>query len=539
MPLMNAATDYTEYRTRRRLIEAAIEHLSQGKLTDELLDEVILKTGCLPERAQQFFSNSGDLVLALYARFASDLEEHVVSLPAGTLAERFDALMKIKFVLMKPYRRLLAGLNDILSSRQNELGVFSPETEIIRARVQSVLAATVAGAADYREKPSGYISRNLYTAYLGLMWVWLKDESEDSKTALAALKLACKALSLTTPLLNLSIFELPIKGLERLTQSLFIPGEEQAETELATRILHILFKHRRLLPQFDDCSETPCAGCLALHLPKVKYFVRTKRPIHLVLPAFPAKSPNRRKTLGALPDKAEEQALIYLENICEEICWVYEPGVRLTISSDGHVFSDLVGVSDEDVSAYGKEIKKMLTRLSRKNLIDTFSLPSLYENIDYPEMRGQLIDQYAQTPEELHQKAARFPQTKALVNGIHRFLFEDQTVLQPERSRTQIRNECRELAYRVVQRSDAWGRLLADCFPMALRLSIHPQHPHSDKIGILLGASDDVWLTPWHGVAVKVNGKFKLMRRHEAEELGARLVNQKNRPDYFELEKGK
>jgi pyoverdine/dityrosine biosynthesis protein Dit1 len=539
IPPNDPANDYSEYRTRRRLIEAAVEKLSKGKLGDELLAEVIAETGCSAERAAQFFAGSGDLVLALYARFAGDLEERVTELPEGTVAERFAALMTIKFALMKPYREALAGLTEILADARSELGVFSPETETIRARVQAVLAAVLTGATDYREKPSGYVSGNLYAAYLGLMRLWLNDESQNNKKTRAALKVVCKTLSLTTPLLNLPLFELPLRGIERLTQTLLIPKEDAGETELAKNILRTLFRHRRLLSQFAECAAAPCAQCLALHLPKIKYFIRTKRPIHLVLPAFPAKSPNHRKTLGALPDKAEEQALIYLENVCEELCAHHEPGVRLTISSDGHVFSDLVGVSDENVTLYGQEIRNLLKCLSSENMIDTFSLPGLYENLDYPQMRAQLIEHYAQPVEELRRKAERVPQTKALVNGIHRFLFEDQTALEPARSRTQIRNECRETAYQVVRRSDAWGRLLADCFPQALRLSIHPQHPHSDKIGILLGASDDVWLTPWHGTAVQKGGKFKLMRRHEAEELGARLIEQNGRPDYFILETGK
>ena len=91
------------------------------------------------------------------------------------------------------------------------------------------------------------------------------------------------------------------------------------------------------------------------------------------------------------------------------------------------------------------------------------------------------------------------------------------------------------LAYQVVQRSDAWGRLLADCFPTALRLSIHPQPPHSEKIGILLGDADDVWITPWHGVAVWWAGRWRLMKRSDAEELGARLVERDGGPSHFEV----
>ena len=183
-----------------------------------------------------------------------------------------------------------------------------------------------------------------------------------------------------------------------------------------------------------------------------------------------------------MPDMAEKQALLYLADISAKIKEVYPPGVRLTICSDGHVFSDLVGVSDDEVTAYGAAIAAMIDRLGLGDAIDTFSLSDLYEDVDLPEMRTSLNLNYEQTVDSIKERAAKTPQAATLINGIHRFLFEDNIELGHDRSRTQIRNECRGLAYQVVQRSDGWGRLLSDCFPMALRLSIHPQDPHSDKM---------------------------------------------------------
>ena len=120
-------------------------------------------------------------------------------------------------------------------------------------------------------------------------------------------------------------------------------------------------------------------------------------------------------------------------------------------------------------------------------------------------------------------------------NGIARFLFEDRAILEPLRSRTALRKECKELAYQVIQRSNAWSRLIADCFPQSLRLSIHPQDPHSEKIGILLTHAEDNWLTPWHGVVVLQDDRFTLTHSHKAEERGAKLVARDGRPSHFVL----
>jgi pyoverdine/dityrosine biosynthesis protein Dit1 len=232
---------------------------------------------------------------------------------------------------------------------------------------------------------------------------------------------------------------------------------------------------------------------------------------------------------------AEDLALRFLDGVCDEIKEIYSPGARITICSDGRVFSDLVGVPDEAVTEYGRQIEALLEQIGARSL-DTFSMEDLYELDDHTAMRQHLCTHYADSLEAIERRADNYEHHRALFNGIQRFLFEDRMAIESGKSRTRVRNECKERAYLVIQRSDAWGKLIDDCFPTALRLSIHPQSPHSNKIGILLGETDEIWLTPWHGVAVKQGrGGFKLMRRYEAEALGASVVHRAGRPSYYQL----
>jgi pyoverdine/dityrosine biosynthesis protein Dit1 len=198
------------------------------------------------------------------------------------------------------------------------------------------------------------------------------------------------------------------------------------------------------------------------------------------------------------------------------------------------VFSDLVGVSDKDVTNYATELKRMIKRVEGRSL-DFFSMEDLFDVEDHVAMREQLILHYCDSLAAIEGRIHSFAHHRELFNGIQRFLFEDRVVMDTAKSRSQLRKDCKELAHGVIQRSDGWGRLLNDCFPMSLRLSIHPQGPHSEKIGMLLGEANDTWLTPWHGVAVKAGETFRMMRRHEAEELGARVVEREGRPSYLEL----
>lgn len=520
-------------RTRQRVLESAVMLLSERGLSGELLKDAASLAQTSLERAQIFFKRDEDLVIALYAGLAAELEARVAELPDADLAERFRAIMLAKLALVAPYRQALGALLASLLDPRHELGALSPQTEVIRNRVMGVFSAVVLGARDRRKIESEALTRSLYGLHLGLMLLWTQDQTAGSQATRAGIDFIGDLLSVSGRLSWLPNFKSSLAKLDAIAAPLIEPEPEAAVDELSTAILRQLFRHRRLQADAGDCSDNPCAQCLALHLAKVRRFVRAGEPVHFLLPAFPAKSPNPKKVLGPLPDMAEQLALGYLQRVCEEIGELYPPGARITLCSDGRVFSDLVGVSDEDVTNYGREIDTLRERLNLTSLA-VFSMEDLYELDDYENMRDELRRHYAEPAEAIEKRVHAFAHHQTLFNGIQRFLFEDRIAIETEKSRTQVRNECKALTYQVMQRSDAWGRLLRDCFPGALRLSIHPQNPHSEKIGILLGSSEDNWLTPWHGVAVKTEGLFRLMRRHEAKALGAHVIELHGRPSYYQ-----
>src|SRR6185312_4011864 len=469
-----------------------------------------------------------------YSRLAVDLEARVANLPDADVAERFRQIMLAKLALVAPHREALTALLATLLDPRHELGALSPQPEIVRNRVMGVFAAVVLGAKNAPAKEAEAMTRTLYGLHLAIMLLWTQDRTEDSKSTRAAIDLVSNLLSLTNKLSWLPNYKGSFAKFDEIAAPLVEPSPDESLNERAIEILRLLFRHRRLQPDSGSCATDPCRQCLALHLAKVRRFVRAGEPIHFLLPAFPAKSPSPRKVLGRLPDLAEELALSFLEQVCNEIREVYPAGARITICSDGRVFSDLVGVSDVDVSDYGREIEAIIERIGAPSL-EVFRLEDLFEVHEHERMREQLRSNYAETLETIEERVHTYSQQQALFNGIQRFLFEDRIGLEPDKSRTQLRNECKHRTHEVIQRSDAWGRLLSDCFPAALRLSIHPQSPHSEKIGILLGDSEDVWLTPWHSVAVKQNGGFQFMRRQDAEGLGGKIVMMDGQPSYYQV----
>lgn len=314
------------------------------------------------------------------------------------------------------------------------------------------------------------------------------------------------------------------------------PCHIQRDTEVTHRVIEEIFSRRRLLPGED---EKECAFDLETepHYQKIMRTIGQRQPIMMVLPAFPAKSPSRRKTLSHLPDYGEELALSNLSGLCDRIARFYDPGAKVVICSDGRVFADIVHIPDRDVTAYNKALRELAQDMYGEH-IEFFDLDDVYHSLsDYAALREDLMILYGEALSVLKEKCHNRPEAAAMYRGITKFLFEDFCGLErfTDLSRTVVQGMARTAAYRVIQRSNAWSRLLADRFPDAVRLSIHPQFRVSEKIGINLIDAADRWSTPWHSVILKSGDRVSLVPRAEAEQMNATLIFKNSRPSYFQL----
>ena len=292
-------------------------------------------------------------------------------------------------------------------------------------------------------------------------------------------------------------------------------------------------RHVRPAPQYPDDLN----AIRAVQLPRLEHFIHRQMPIELVLPAFPGKSPNPRKVLGTLPDMAERLSLTFLNTLCQRIKLHYPLGAHLRICSDGHVFADVIQVTDACISAYQTAISGLISDSGLVHL-STFNLgdqpPPGAAPEDFNALRQALIERHAEPLEHVRQRLLQNETGVALYRAMTRFLFEDSLHPTYRGSRTALQNTARVRALLVIQRSWAWGHLLAERFPQAIRLSIHPQAPSSLKLGIHLMPTRDEWLTPWHGIAVKFADDYVLMTRQQAEQLNAVPVLIAGRPSHYE-----
>lgn len=309
------------------------------------------------------------------------------------------------------------------------------------------------------------------------------------------------------------------------------PGASDAG-QMITKLLSFVFQFRRTESRDDPCVKQPCPECFDAQRDRVWGFVQREEPVHFVLPAFPAKSANTSKVLGPLPDLGERLAVDFLQSFCENVQHIYPHGARITICSDGHVFSDVLGIPDDDVTAYRDELQSVISATGGR-AIDLYSLEDAFDLKSWDDMRTALVDGYATPVEEIKAEVRSDVAARSMFNGMHRFMVEDQTPLHPELSRTKVRLRCKDIAYTMIQRSRAWGDLVGDRYPESLRLSIHPQACHAEKIGFHMLRTKDAWLTPWHGVVIDDGVSFTLVKRHQADAMGASMVWRNGRPSHY------
>ena len=262
----------------------------------------------------------------------------------------------------------------------------------------------------------------------------------------------------------------------------------------------------------------------------LKQAYRHQRRLTFILPAFPAKSSNRNKTHGPLPDFGELLALKRLQKMCEEISRVYPAGAEVIICSDGRVFNDLVNVNDHDLALYDQKITAMIKEFNLSHL-KTYSLDDFYDHA----AKEQLLNDFAPTIESIKEMVKGDVNSLAMFNGIHRFIKDDLAFSSSFASKNQLHKESKEIAYQVIRRSRAWDNLLATVFPDTLRLSIHPYPLTHHKFGIELVKGQDRWATPWHNVVLKMRDSYQLVKRIEALRMGAKVQMFAGQYAYYEV----
>lgn len=287
---------------------------------------------------------------------------------------------------------------------------------------------------------------------------------------------------------------------------------------------------------------------------RVRYFTDRYLKIECILPAFPCKSSNVNKVTGTVPDKGEEFALKRLIKVTQDVKEIYPPGMKIWIVSDGHVFSDCIGVDDDVVDNYTARLHELYEKckipgvdaVAFCGLNDLFFSgvsaelfdPSWVQDIEVLHYTGtkissvsdisrQILMKGCDTDDGTLRKEVNIPGHPRLnlYRGFSRFMMEDLILLPffEKYSKKGFKKIVSKIAFNMIKRNDAYSNLVELLFPHHLRISIHAHKNSGPKFGIKVISQNQCRMvkdlndiqeptfedllhipTPWHNCIVKV-----------------------------------
>ncbi|KAJ5191899.1 uncharacterized protein N7498_010884 [Penicillium cinerascens] len=287
-------------------------------------------------------------------------------------------------------------------------------------------------------------------------------------------------------------------------------------------------------------------------IPTVEERVKRSEPIRMILPAFPFKSPNTRdKVLGTMPDFGEELALAHLNGLCENIAQVYEPGADVYISSDGLIYNDILGVSDETVWDYGEALRQMAVERGLRHV----KFIRLFELLEHPWvktdssdaakafylahascLRRELMYKHGDPDFDADEAIKTDNDTCLTYRGYIKFLTKDlahqsQIQLLSKRAR---QSQIAQIARQMIVRGKMFAAAIRANRKDYVRLSIHESAGEKKlSVSLIPQLRGTLGFTPWHtSVVVSVDGSYRTVHTENVRETHD-LIYKNGQPYYF------
>jgi AcrR family transcriptional regulator len=189
-------------RTRVHILDTALRLFAGYGYEKTTMREIAATAGCSPGLAYRYFAGKEDIVLSLYTRLEVEFAATVAALPAGPLADRFQAAMRAKLQQIAPYRDALAALFGAALNPRSGVAVLGESTGAIREHARAAFVDLVVGASDAPPDPlAGQLATVLYGLHLALLFLSLAERRPDGQTSEELTGLTAEALGLVGPLL--------------------------------------------------------------------------------------------------------------------------------------------------------------------------------------------------------------------------------------------------------------------------------------------------------------------------------------------------
>ena len=220
----SAKTTPKAQRTREHILETALELFARKGYAETTMRDIAGEAGSSLGLAYRYFARKEEMVLALYERLASELEEEVAALPPMPLAKRFVATMEADLRRLTPHRATMGALFAAGLAPDSPVAVLGDGVAGLRDRVWRIYLRVVMGASDApRRGQAEQMTTLFYSAHLLIILFWLQDRSEGQGKTRDLLAFAQEMLGRLRPVLGLPPIARPLARLARIVRPMFGP----------------------------------------------------------------------------------------------------------------------------------------------------------------------------------------------------------------------------------------------------------------------------------------------------------------------------
>ncbi len=259
-----------------------------------------------------------------------------------------------------------------------------------------------------------------------------------------------------------------------------------------------------ILKQYND--QDKCN--FQYHYDIIKSFVKERKTIPAIIPAFPGKAINPNLCPSNIPDGAEEYAINLLKKITTDIQKIYKPGIHIKIFHDGYYFIPLgMDYDYYHMQEYVDIIKKMCKnyQISSIDMKDTTEGSTFEARLNYW--------QFHNTPAD-DEILEFMRQHKDVYIGLLAFFFNNfSCYLYPLESRNFRKKISEFIAHKYISINLGVQKYIDNNFSNHLRLSVKRQNnvnSHKLYIDILKGIKNEG--LPWMNTLVK-NGDELIIQK--------------------------
>jgi AcrR family transcriptional regulator len=205
-------------QSRQLILESALKLFTTRGYEATTMRDIAEAAECSPGLTYRYFEHKEELVIAVYEHLAAESLIYAAQLPAGTIADRYHALMRHKMQQVQPYRAAFAAMFGTLMRPDVEATVWVNRSSEGRDKMLEAFGHVTAGATDKLKEPlAGSMTTLLYGFHLLMILFWLYDRTPENRATTYMLDFMREALKLVRPMM---IMPLVGKATTKLSQIL-------------------------------------------------------------------------------------------------------------------------------------------------------------------------------------------------------------------------------------------------------------------------------------------------------------------------------